>query len=65
MQMAHTIVIVALAAGFTILPAPVRAEEPLIPKDMRYIGQGGSVMGLDKEEPVESGKTLTPGMNNR
>src|SRR5512141_2213164 len=58
MHMAHTIVIVALAA-VTILTAPVRAEEPLIPKDMRYIGQGGSVMGLDKEEPVESGKTLT------
>ena len=42
-----------------MLTVPVRAEEPLIPKDMRYIGQGGSVMGLDKEESVESGKTLT------
>jgi formylglycine-generating enzyme required for sulfatase activity len=59
MHVAHTIVIVALAAGFTILPAPVRAEEPLIPNDMQYIGQGGSVMGLDKEEPLESDKTLT------
>ena len=59
MQMAHTIVIMALATGFTILPATVRAEEPLIPKDMRYIGQGGSMMGLDKDAPVESGKTLS------
>jgi formylglycine-generating enzyme required for sulfatase activity len=59
MHVAHTIVIATLAAGFMLLPAPVRAEEPLIPKDMRYIGQGGSVMGLDKEEPVESGKKLT------
>ena len=53
MQMAHSIVIVALAVGFTILTVPVRAEEPLIPKDMRYIGQGGSMMGLDKDAPVE------------
>lgn len=60
MQIAHTIVIVALAAGFPILTGPVRAEEPLIPTEMRYIGQGGSVMGLDKEEPIGSGKKPTP-----
>ena len=59
MQIAHTMMIATLAAGFILLPATVRADEPLIPKDMRYIGQGGSLMGLDKEEPVESGKTLT------
>ena len=40
MQIAHTIMIVALAAGFTILTTPVRAEEPLIPKDMRTSGRG-------------------------
>ena len=49
MHMAQTIVVVALAAGFTILTAPVRAEETLIPKDMRFIGQGGSMMGLNEE----------------
>ncbi len=59
MYMAHTIVIGALAAELTLLTSPVRAEDPLIPNDMRYIGQGGSVIGLDKEEPVESGKKLT------
>lgn len=59
MHRALTIVIATLAAGFMILPATVRAEEPLIPKDMRYIGQGGSVMGLDKEEPASSGKQPT------
>lgn len=59
MHMAQTIVIATLAAGFMILPATVRAEEPLIPQDMVYIGQGGSVMGLDKGVSVEPGKTLT------
>jgi iron(II)-dependent oxidoreductase len=59
MHMAQTIVIATVAAGFMILPAPVPAEEPLIPMGMVYVGQGPSVMGLDKEEPVESGKTLT------
>jgi len=60
MQMAHTIVIVALAAGFGLLTATVRAEEPLIPKKMVYVGHGPSVMGIDKEEPVDSGKNPTP-----
>ena len=59
MHKAQTVLIATLAAGFMILPATIHAEEPLIPKDMQYIGQGGSVMGLDKEEPVESGKKLT------
>ena len=59
MYMAYTIVIMALAAGLTLLTSPVRAEDPLIPKDMRYIGQGGSMMGLDKDAPVESGKILS------
>ena len=59
MHTAQAIVIATLTAGCMILPTTIHAEEPLIPKDMRYIGQGGSVMGLDKEEPVESGKKLT------
>jgi formylglycine-generating enzyme required for sulfatase activity len=60
MHRVQVIVIATVAAGFILLSAPVRADEPLIPKDMQYIGQGGSVMGLDKEEPVDSGKNPTP-----
>ena len=60
MHTTQTILIATLAAGFIILPATVRAEEPLIPKDMQYIGHGPSVMGIDKEAPADSGKKLTP-----
>jgi gamma-glutamyl hercynylcysteine S-oxide synthase len=35
------------------------AEAPLIPNEMAYVGHGPSVMGLDKEKPADSGKTLT------
>jgi hypothetical protein len=56
MHTAQVIVLATLAAGFILLPAPVRAEESLIPKDMAYIAHGASVMGVDKEEPVDSGK---------
>ena len=59
MYMAQTIVIATLAAGFMLLPATVRAEEPLIPKDMAYIAHGASMMGLDKEESVRSDKKIT------
>lgn len=43
------------------LPAgSAHAEESLIPADMVYVGQGPSVMGIDKEQPTDSGKKLTP-----
>jgi iron(II)-dependent oxidoreductase len=60
MRTAQVIVVATLAAGFILLSAPVRAEESLIPKDMTYIAHGASVMGVDKEEPVDSGKKPTP-----
>jgi gamma-glutamyl hercynylcysteine S-oxide synthase len=60
MHTAKIIVIATLAAAFTIVNATARAEEPLIPNDMVYIGHGGSLMGLDKEEPLASGKKPTP-----
>ena len=59
MYMAQTIVIVALAAELTLLISPVRAEDPVIPQEMVYIGHGPSVMGLDKEESVRSDKNIT------
>ena len=50
----------ALVVALTIVCTTASAEEHLIPADMVYIGQGGSVMGLDREEPVATGKKLTP-----
>jgi gamma-glutamyl hercynylcysteine S-oxide synthase len=49
MHTARMIVIAALAVALTPVNPTVRAEESLIPKDMVYIGQGPSIMGLDKE----------------
>jgi len=51
--------IAALVVALTIMITTASAEEHLIPADMVYIGQGGSVMGLDREEPVVTGKKLT------
>ena len=48
-----------LVVGVTILTAPVHADESMIPKDMVYVGQGPSVMGLDKDEPAASSRRLT------
>ena len=53
MHAARIIVIAILATTFTIVSTTVRAEESVIPKDMVYIGQEPSIMGLDKEEPTE------------
>ena len=53
MHTTRIIVITALATAFTTMNPTVRAEESVIPRDMVYIGQGPSIMGLDKEEPKE------------
>lgn len=60
MHRVQVIVIATVAVGFILLSAPVRAEEPLILKDMAYIAHGASVMGVDKEAPADSGKKPTP-----
>lgn len=57
MRTTRIIVIAALTTAFTIVNPAVRAEESLIPKDMVYIGQGPSIMGLDKEEAMEQANT--------
>ncbi len=59
MRMSTTIILVSLVATITMTAGMSRAEESLIPKDMAYVGQGLSVMGLDKEQPADSGKKLT------
>jgi iron(II)-dependent oxidoreductase len=46
----------------TGMMAPVEAshaEESLIPQEMAYVGHGPSVMGIDREQPTDSGKKLT------
>jgi formylglycine-generating enzyme required for sulfatase activity len=59
MHTARIIVIAALATTCTTLSEPVRAEESVIPRDMVYIGQGPSIMGLDKEDPQELANART------
>ncbi|MBH0205069.1 MAG: formylglycine-generating enzyme family protein, partial [Nitrospira sp.] len=49
MHTTRIIVIAALATACTTVNPAVHAQESLIPKDMVYIGQGPSIMGLDKE----------------
>ena len=51
--------VAGLVVGVTMLTATVHADESMIPKDMAYVGQGPSVMGLDKDEPAASGRRLT------
>lgn len=60
MRTSTTIILASLVVGITMTPQMSRAEQSLIPTDMVYVGHGPSVMGLDKEEPAESDKTLTP-----
>ena len=48
-----------LLVGVTMLTATVHADDSLIPKDMVYVGQGPSVMGLDKDEAAASSRRLT------
>ena len=57
MHTARIIAIAALATAFTTVNQAVPAEESLIPKDMVFIGQGPSIMGLDKEEATEQANT--------
>jgi formylglycine-generating enzyme required for sulfatase activity len=59
MRTARILVIAALTVAFTTVNQRVRAEESIIPKDMVYIGQGPSIMGLDKEDPKELGNART------
>ena len=51
--------IVGLMSGLAWCSAISQAQEPVIPNEMVYVGHGPSVMGLDKDEAADSGKTLT------
>jgi formylglycine-generating enzyme required for sulfatase activity len=59
MRTARIIVIAALTVAFSTVNQSVRAEESMLPKDMVYIGQGPSIMGLDKEDPKELANART------
>ncbi|MDQ6735710.1 MAG: formylglycine-generating enzyme family protein [Nitrospirota bacterium] len=50
---------VGLISGVAWLSGAGHAEESLMLNDMVYVGHGPSVMGMDKEEPADSGKKLT------
>ena len=53
----------AVGAGLimtvAIMTATAQAEDSIIPADMVYVGQGPSIMGLDKAQPADSGRRLT------
>ena len=51
--------VAVLVTGMTMLTGTAHAEESLIPREMVYVGHGPSVMGIDKEEPPDSGRKLT------
>ena len=59
MNASKTIMLAILMTSLT-LPIPAsNAQETSIPTEMVYVGHGASVMGIDKEEPADSGKRLT------
>lgn len=60
MMTSTMIVLASLVGSVTLLTGISQAEESLIPKDMVYVGHGPSVMGIDKEQPADSAKKLTP-----
>lgn len=60
MRTSTTIILASLVASVTMAAGVSRAEALLIPKDMVYVGHGRSVMEIDKEQPADLGKRLTP-----
>jgi iron(II)-dependent oxidoreductase len=46
-------------AGIAGLTGASWAADPLIPTEMVFVAHGPSAMGLDKEQPADSGKKLT------
>lgn len=59
MKVPKVILPVLFLTGFAIMSGTAQAET-LIPKDMIYVGHGPSVMGIDKNQPVNSNKKPTP-----
>ncbi len=59
MNISRSTMVAVLLTGVTMLIGTSHADVSLIPNDMVYVGHGPSVMGLDKEEPADSGKKPT------
>jgi len=59
MKVPTVILPVLFLTGFAIMSGTAQAEN-LIPNDMVYVAHGPSVMGIDKKEPSNSEKKLTP-----
>lgn len=53
------VLVAGLAVGITIMTLPAQSQQSVIPKDMVYVGQGPSLMGLDQAEPATSNRRLT------
>ena len=59
MSRAGTTMVTGFVGGLVMLAGTGHAEESLIPREMVYIAHGPSVIGIDKDEPADSGKRLT------
>jgi formylglycine-generating enzyme required for sulfatase activity len=59
MNMTRAMILGILVTGMVAPIEASHAEESLIPQEMAYVGHGPSVMGIDKEQPADSGKKLT------
>ncbi|KXK07921.1 MAG: Hercynine oxygenase [Nitrospirae bacterium] len=59
MKTIERILQVGVITTLSLFSAAAQAEDPLVPKDMVYVGHGPSVMGLDHEQQTESSKRLT------
>jgi iron(II)-dependent oxidoreductase len=59
MNMTRAIILAVLVTGVMVPIEVSHGEELLIPQEMAYVGHGPSVMGIDKEQPADSGKKLT------
>jgi len=59
MNFVCTTAIIGAALAMPGLAGATLPDDSLVPRDMVFIAQGASVMGLDKAAPPDSGKTLT------
>lgn len=60
MNRTGSMMMAVVTTALTVLTGTTHAAESLIPNEMVYVGQGPSVMGIDKKPPRDSGKQATP-----
>jgi formylglycine-generating enzyme required for sulfatase activity len=59
MNLLETVIGTGLVMGIVIMAPAAQADESTIPKDMVYVGQGPSVMGLDRVETAMPNRRLS------